>query len=99
MARLFEVEFRALSPGAQIAYVWNNKSPEVWTQWPFMPMVNNEYTKVMDGCGLLYAGTDKFGIVHCNLHTVPHDYEKFLDLDFTTYANYQQMADAGWRVD
>lgn len=99
MPKLTEIEFRVLSPAEQIEYVWLNKCPDVWSAWPFMPMINREYGSNRTGCGLLYAGIAKFGVVHCNLYTVPNTYDEFLDLEFTTYANYKQMADAGWRVD
>ncbi len=81
------------------------RSPRLWRQWPFLPVVRRSPDGEVE-CGVLYdcwtvgrRGGYSATIFLCNLFLLPRTEEAFLALPRETFDTPEEIAASGWRID
>ena len=79
--------------------------PESWPLWPFLPLVRRRPGHDEE-LGVLYDALHARGLAGfactvflTNLFTLPESLDQFLTLPRETFDTFEEVADAGWRVD
>src|SRR5689334_452688 len=81
------------------------RSPSLWPQWPFLPVVRHRPGGEPD-LGVLYdfahtSGRTGYGctVFVCNLFQLPGTEEGLLALPKEVFDSFEELSDAGWSVD
>ena len=82
------------------------RDPELWSKWPFLPVVRPSPDGGEAELGVLYdarhvSGTYGFSatVFLVNLFLLPPTLDEFLALPRETFDTSEELADAGWTVD
>jgi hypothetical protein len=71
--------------------------PDKWPRWPILPMVRKTNADPLGNPGFIVDGdTDKFTVYKANIFMIPKDFET---IPREIYLNFEEIFDAGWRVD
>jgi hypothetical protein len=80
-------------------------NPKRWPVWPFLPLVRHT-SAGEDDCGLLCDMENWHGLAghRCtvfvtNLFLLPETLDEFLDLPKEVFDTFEELLEAGWRVD
>ena len=73
------------------------ENPDNWPRWPILPMVRKTPTDPLGAPGFIFdGGTNKFTVYKANIFMITKDFES---IPREIYQNFEEIFDAGWRVD
>ena len=82
------------------------RTPSLWPQYPYLPVVRRPYGQTDEELGLLYDArgvSGKFGysstVFLVNMFEIPSTEAEFLDLPKHVHDTFEELAAAGWTVD
>ena len=73
------------------------ENPNDWPRWPLLPLIRKSNTDLMGEPGFIVeSDTAKFTVYKANIFMLPKDFET---IPKEVYDNFENIFNAGWRVD